>query len=401
VGSDLTPAHYRAMFEAAPVALLVFDADLTMVHANPRYLDAVGLRLDDIAGRYVFDVFPDPPDQHGRSQSEALRQVMRAAVERREPQVLADYPYEIPLPDGGFDRRLWNVTEVPVLGEDGAVELVLHYTEDVTELVRAREAREEAARLAETLNARLAEAGARDHSVASVLQDALLAELPDPSAVRLRAAYRPAAHEVGGDWYDAVELASGATSVMIGDVVGHDIEAAAAMGQLRSMLRVLAWSDPSTPARVLTRLEEAMTDLDVDVLATAVLATVDAADGSGELGVTYANAGHPPPLLVPGDGEVRLLDSPSPDTLLGVGDARPRHDATTVLEPGDQLLLYTDGLVETRGSSIDDGLDRLVDLAGRHRRDPARVERIIADMTGDHHEDDIAVIVVENPEPAR
>ncbi len=420
-GPRITPERLAAVFDATPVALLVFDRDLTMVHANPAYLRAVDMDLEDIAGRNVFDVFVDDPDSPGPSQARALRAVMDNAVALGRTQQLTAYPYDIPNGRGGFDRRLWNVTEVPVMGPDGRVELVVHYTEDVTELVDARAAKimadtisedlqeqvdeaQEALRLRaaelERLNRQLAQALDHDRSIAETLQKALLSDLPVLDHLRLRAAYRPAADQVGGDWYDVIDLPR-STTIVIGDVLGHDTSAAAAMGQLKSMLRVLTWLDGQSPAGVLAELDLALVGLGPSVMASALVARVSREGGSGgPLRLTWSSAGHLPPLLIRPDGVVETLEVAN-DLLLGVDHSVGRTDTTTVLEPGAKVLLYTDGLLERRGEVIDDGLERLLRTVTRCQRDEARrpnlIESVITSMVGDASEDDVAVLLVENP----
>jgi PAS domain S-box-containing protein len=405
-----------AVFDAAPVALLVFDRELVMVHANPAYLAAVGRTLEEIAGQRIFDVFPDDPSNPG--QARALRNVMLGAIEHGHTQRLTEYPYDIPNAGGGFDRRLWNVTEVPIPGPDGRTELVVHYTEDVTEMVDQRAAltladtiadglreqvddaqvalRARAAEL-EVVNRQLAEALDHDRSIAETLQAALLTDLPRIDDLRLQASYRPAVDQVGGDWYDVIGLPD-STTVVIGDVVGHDTRAAAAMGQLKSMLRVLTWLDGGSPADLLGRLDLALRGLGLDIVASALVATVSK-DGEGSLQVTWSSAGHPAPLLIGPDGSVEPLALES-DLLLGVDHQVDRRDTTTVLEPGASVLLFTDGLVERRDQSLDHGTGRLVEAVSRTHDEgvdhPHHTQVVIDRMVGEAAEDDIAVLLVSN-----
>ena len=415
----ISAEHLQDVFDAIPVAVLVFDRDLTMVHANPAYLAAVGMGLHQIAGQKIFDVFPDDPSSTGPSQSSALRTVMMGAIEHGRTQELRAYPYDIPNGLGGFDRRLWNVTEVPIKGPDGRTRLVVHHTEDVTELIDARAAKLLADTISEELqeqvdeqqaalqsralelqrvNRQLADALRHDRSISETLQAALLSELPQIDHLRLRAGYRPAAEQVGGDWYDVVDLPS-ATTIVIGDVVGHDTRAAATMGQLKSMLRVLAWKDDSSPGAVLSRLDVALVGLHLDYVASALVARV-ARSSTGELTMTWSSAGHPPPLLVHPDGAVEVLDS-EPGVMLGIDHRVARADAVATVPPGALVLLYTDGLVESRGTDLDAGIARLVETAARRRRENPGIEgfidSVVNAMVGEAAEDDIAVLLVENP----
>jgi len=198
---------------------------------------------------------------------------------------------------------------------------------------------------------------------AHVLQRSMLPELPAVIDVDLDAEYATATEtdEVGGDWYDAIRLRDGSLALTIGDVTGHDIFAAARMGQLRSMLRGLAWAQDETPAGVLTMLDRAIEGIGLSATATAVLARLDveprARDGARRL--RWSSAGHPPPVVVRADGTVELLPVVS-DLLLGVIPGAHRTDRELWLAPGDAVVLYTDGLVERRGERLDVGLARLV-----------------------------------------
>ena len=177
---------------------------------------------------------------------------------------------------------------------------------------------------------------------------------------------------MGGDWYDAFALPDGTSAVVVGDVAGHDRDSAAIMGQLRSLTRGIAYTSGEPPAAVLTRLDAAMAGLGVTAVATALVARLRSRD-DGSVGVTWASAGHPPPLLLAADGTARMLDR-TDDLLLGLDPATRRTDHTVELAPGDSLVLYTDGLVERRGSSIDERLAALVaDLDGSGPFAPQRL----------------------------
>ncbi|MFC6344856.1 PP2C family protein-serine/threonine phosphatase, partial [Nocardioides hankookensis] len=196
--------------------------------------------------------------------------------------------------------------------------------------------------------------------------------------------------QVGGDWYDVVVSQSGATSLMVGDVVGHDIAAAAVMGQLRTMLRTIAWSLADGPAAQVGLLDQAMRDLDVDAMATLVYARVEGRS------LRWTNAGHPPPLVVSAAGEASFLDAGRPDLMVGVEPTTERTDHSFELTPGTTLLLYTDGLVERRDESIDEGLDRLAASAHRHHELDVEefLDRVLGDLLGDRLRDDVAVLAV-------
>ena len=240
-----------------------------------------------------------------------------------------------------------------------------------------------------------------------ILQSSLLPRLPEPEHLDLAARYRPAAlrDQVGGDWYDAVIMPSGATALMIGDVVGHDMKAAAAMGQLRNMLRALAWALDDAPSSNVARLDRAIDELDVDGMASLVYARIeeDAVDpASGRRVLRWTNAGHPPPLVVEADGSTRWLETPRADLMLGVSPDSNRSDNRTTMEPGSTLLLYTDGLVERRHEDLNVGLDRLAASAASHHALPvsAFLDRILGDLIPREPGDDVAVLAVRFDVPA-
>ncbi len=201
--------------------------------------------------------------------------------------------------------------------------------------------------------------------VARTLQHAMLtAQLPQPDDLHVAARYLPAraGAQVGGDWYDAVVLPGGTTLLVVGDVTGHDVVAAAAMGQLRIALRALAVDREEVPSRLLERLEAVVASLGGEpILASCLVARVEqsAADRSaGRRVLRWSSAGHPPPLLVHRDGRVDVLRTEG-DVLLGVQGPGARTEHRAALPTGSTLLLYTDGLVERRDSDLDAGVERL------------------------------------------
>ncbi|GAB3360546.1 SpoIIE family protein phosphatase [Modestobacter lapidis] len=205
-------------------------------------------------------------------------------------------------------------------------------------------------------------------------------------AVRYLAANRGA--EIGGDFYDVAPLGEGHVAIAVGDVVGHDITAAATMGQLRSVYRALLVESPS-PSAVIDRLQASWPLLGLQRMATALFASLDLP--SGELRV--ASAGHPPPLLIT-DGHAEFLPV-RPTRMLG---APPGEAAewTGVVPPGATLVLFTDGLVESRWSDIDAGLARLLAAATRvPTTDPDELcDRLLGDLAGTHRSDDIALLAL-------
>ncbi|BFV58650.1 SpoIIE family protein phosphatase [Kitasatospora sp. CMC57] len=212
----------------------------------------------------------------------------------------------------------------------------------------------------------------RTRQVALVLQRALLTDPPAVPGARITARYQPGnrAAEVGGDWYDAFLLPEGPVALTIGDVSGHDLTAATTMGQLRAMLRSLAYNrtGTQTPADVLTALDRAAGGLGVGTFATAVHLHLTRT-GPGWR-AAWSNAGHPPPLLLPATGEPRLLTAAEADVPLCVAPDEPRRTHHADIAPGDTLLLYTDGLVEVPGEDLTTGFDRLLAAAYQARELP-------------------------------
>ncbi|MGW4380429.1 SpoIIE family protein phosphatase [Kitasatospora sp. NPDC004531] len=240
----------------------------------------------------------------------------------------------------------------------------------------------------------------RQRRVAETMQRHLLPRLPDVPGVELHAGYLPApdASQVGGDWYDAFTLPGDATGLVIGDVVGHDLEAAARMAQLRNMLRALAWSERDLPS-VLDQLDHAMaraTDLSSATLVLGRL-THDPDDGWQW---EWTNAGHPPPLLITHDGRAEYLKAPH-SVLLGTGVPLTRGRGSVGLPPGCTLLLYTDGLVESRSAGVGPGLDRLRRHAAAlaHHTLEALCERLLDEVRPPDNDDDVALLALRVPAP--
>ncbi|AKZ53939.1 putative magnesium or manganese-dependent protein phosphatase [Streptomyces ambofaciens ATCC 23877] len=199
-----------------------------------------------------------------------------------------------------------------------------------------------------------------NRDIAETLQRALLTELPAPPGLALAARYLPATHglNIGGDWYDAFRQPDGGTIAVVGDVTGHGLRAAVMMSQLRTALRAYA-VDGGSPGRLLTRLHTFLHHLQPDLFATAVIARFHPDDPT----MTWAAAGHPPPVLRTPDGRVQTLDA-KPGAMLGIPLRQEITDHTVPLPPGSTLALYTDGLVERRALGIDPGIARLAEALG-------------------------------------
>jgi len=234
----------------------------------------------------------------------------------------------------------------------------------------------------------------RERATALTLQRSLLPTgLTSPSSVEVRHRYLPGSKmiEVGGDWYESIALPGGRVAMVVGDVAGHGVRAAVTMGRLRTAIRTLARLE-LPPAETLQQLDELMHELGQREphFATCVYAVFDAVSGSCEI----ASAGHLPPLLVAPDGKSEFLDiSPSPPLGIGAGPIQTREFK---IKDGSLLVLYTDGLVETRTSDIDEGLARLratfgPGTASRSMEDLCKAT--LAGVYADHQRDDIAVLM--------
>ncbi len=224
--------------------------------------------------------------------------------------------------------------------------------------------------------------------------------------------YTPAAQaaQIGGDWYDAFMQPGGAAMLVIGDVVGHDLRAAAAMGQIRTIMRALGAQTNRRPAALLRQADQVMQTLQVETLATALVARLEQTPTERRRGLTrlrWSNAGHPPPMVVHTDGRVDLLAGEGYDMLLGVQPDTPRREAEISLHRDAVVLLYTDGLIERRDQLLDDGLHRLqrtlAELAGRDL--DQLCDDLLARLLPDRPHDDVALVAVRRhpqngPRPA-
>lgn len=248
---------------------------------------------------------------------------------------------------------------------------------------------------AESLTLERQVAGA-ERAMSETLQRSLLGEPSAPDGFRVATRYAPAVEtaQVGGDWHDAFTLPGGQLAVVVGDVTGHDQHAAAAMAQMRNLLRGIAYAaaDDPDPSAVLSSLDVALHGLDVGTFASVVLAVLERRDDGGAT-MTWTNAGHPAPFLLDAEG-VRLLRA-EPELLLGVEPTSPRSAHRVDLAPGSTVVLYTDGLVERRGRPLDDGLDRMTrDLAQQHLLAPDALADHLLAAAPPGTDDDTALVCV-------
>jgi serine phosphatase RsbU (regulator of sigma subunit) len=233
-------------------------------------------------------------------------------------------------------------------------------------------------------------------SEAEEFQRLLLPQLPDLRPIEAAALYRPAtAGRIGGDWYDAIRLSDDTCALVIGDVGGHSMQAAAEMAQIRSMLRTLLYERHGSPSAVLTRLDrtlQATTDIPI---ATACLAFLQPADAGWCL--NWSTAGHPAPLLLAPRKPGRYLDA-EPGLPLGVDWHVARPDQHDLLPCGATIVFFTDGLVEDRRRHIDQGLATLARLATQHAGPcPERLCQALAHGCPGDGSDDIAIMALQLP----
>jgi serine/threonine-protein kinase RsbW len=239
-------------------------------------------------------------------------------------------------------------------------------------------------------NARLYE---HERETAHILQQSLLTgEAPDDPRIEIATWYLPGTDdlEVGGDWYDTFPVGDGRIGIVVGDVVGRGINAASTMGQLRSATRALAGAHLG-PARLLEHLDRFVDRLEAGRMATLVYAEICLDTGV----MRYTCAGHPPPILVEQTGNPQLLWEGRSMPLGVRADVKPRIDAEVTLRPGARLLLYTDGLVETRTSVVTDGMALVASKLSQHREaPPAELLRILTDHMLDEHrgDDDVCLL---------
>lgn len=294
----------------------------------------------------------------------------------------------------------------PTATQPGTAGIALQHPEGVLvvwiDLTEQRPFTLEDLTLLSVLAGRLGQGLQRVHQVdqqretALALQHAILgpAVLPNGFAVRYEAATRPL--QVGGDWYDVVDLEDGRIALVVGDCVGHGLAAAAVMGQVRSACRALLFENPS-PAAALAGMDRFAARLPGAQCTTAVCAVLT--PDTGEL--VYSSAGHPPPLLVHGDGTTQVLDD-GHTIALGIRADWSRPEARVTIPAGATLLLYTDGLVERRRSPLDRGISRVAGVAQDARAlgldDLAnQVMSRVAPRGG--YQDDVVLLLYRHPAP--
>ncbi|MFD9407922.1 SpoIIE family protein phosphatase [Streptomyces sp. NPDC059989] len=377
-------------FAQSPCFLAVFDADLRLVRANAGMERTLSRTEAEMRGRRLSDIAPDPV-------SDETERKMRAVLETGEPQYVDDFVH----PTGTSAEHGRTTSLTPLRDEDGRVRAVCLAAHDRT----AAEGGPPQMLVPEAAAAPApSQAGAREHTTTMTLQRSLLPHSLPPQAalVEVASRYLPSGTEagVGGDWFDVIPLSGARVALVVGDVVGHGIRAAATMGRLRTAVRTLADVD-LPPDELLTHLDDLIIHLYAD----------DAdLDGSGEAAggigttclyvvydpvtrhCTVARAGHPPPAVVSPEGSVYLLDVPAGPPL-GLGGL-PFETVDVELPEGSMLALYTDGLLQTRDRDVDEALDSMFAALARPASTLETVcDRVLTAMLTHRPDDDVALLV--------
>jgi serine phosphatase RsbU (regulator of sigma subunit)/FixJ family two-component response regulator len=344
--------QWRTTFDAISDAVAVVDDDLVVQRANRAFAHLFGSDPSALHGRAMVTVSPTLHD--------ALRE--------------GEAHPELELEGRTLQVRRDAIPSEPDLGLSGQFVVTLS---DVTAARRAEQER--------------AAALERERTISSTLQQSLLPErLPRHPRLRLDAWHLAAEKEliVGGDWYDVIEV-DGGVWLVIGDVAGHGVAAAAQAGQLRHSLRVYAHEGFGL-CDAMHRLNELVLGTQLTGMATVCIAALDHDSDTLHL----IRAGHPPPLLVPHDGPPTLVEG-RPGVVLGVPGARCQEHEMALM-PGDRLVLYTDGLVERPRESLDEGFQRLLDsAAGLDGLEQLRGGLVSRMVDIDALRDDVALLLAE------
>ncbi|WP_445284461.1 ATP-binding SpoIIE family protein phosphatase [Streptomyces sp. DSM 118148] len=359
---DELPA--REVLDRVPALVaLVHGPDHRIAYVNDAYTSAFGVRTP------------------GHPAREALQELAELGLLPLLDQVLRSGRPRTLKSRKAVDGRSYTFTCTPVAEDDDRDAGVLVFATDVTDHAEAAE--------------RLRASERRQRETAVTLQRSLLPqELEQPDDLRIAATYQPGGTEaaVGGDWYDVITLGGGRTALVIGDVMGRGVRAAAVMGQLRTAVRAYARLD-LPPHEVLQLLDGLAAEIDANQIATCAYAVHDPNEGR----LVYASAGHLPILVRDENGTVLRADEPTGPPL-GTG-GWVHASGSIALGPGSTAVLYTDGLVERRDEDLDEGIASLERaLSGATGTPQVVCDRLVrsAGVTADH-DDDVAVLVLQHP----
>ncbi|HEY0639133.1 MAG TPA: SpoIIE family protein phosphatase [Pseudonocardiaceae bacterium] len=353
-------------------------------------VDAVAVLLLDATGQWLLPAATSGTESHHGARLPLSAGFAGRIAEEKRPVIIDE------LSDGLAGAAPWtagvhSLLGVPLLA-DGELTGILHvatrtprrFTEDDATVLQ-----QVADRIALVARAQHSHA---ERTAAAILQRSLL-PIPPATVLGLDLATRYVSGgmgSVGGDWYDLFTLPSGQLGIVIGDVTGNGLRAAVVMGRLRSALRAYAL-DYTDPADVLTRLDRKVQHFEPEIMATVIFGCYDPAFHL----LRFSLAGHPPPVLALPGQPATVLDLPA-DPPLGARSRRPRRTTTVEVPPGALVCLYTDGLIERRNRSLDDGLDilRRAVVAGPAETVCATIMREL--VGSDAPADDIAVLVLRS-----
>jgi PAS domain S-box-containing protein len=357
-------AGFRDLADSAPVMIWTTDTRGLVTFVNEGWIRFTGTTLaEELGSSWALGVHPQDVEEMLESWHEALQAREVWEFEYRLMSRTGEYRWVV---DRGVPRY-----------EGGGFVGYVGAAVDIHERILMQQ--------------QLREVYEIEHTIAETLQRSLLPErLPQIEDLQLVPRYLPAGHgaAIGGDWYDALERLDGRVALIVGDVVGHGLRAAATMGQLRNAFRAYGLIE-SSPAEVMARVNRLVTTGD-DAMATVLYLVLDRETGE----VTFSAAGHPPPLLLAPDG-ARFLEG-GRSMPIGAADPAVFREASGVVPPGSTLLLYTDGLVERRGVPLEDSLEGLAEAAGEAEDDLDKLcDRVLGAVLRQREpSDDVALLAV-------
>jgi PAS domain S-box-containing protein len=363
-------ASFRDLADTAPAMMWTTDEDGLVTFVNEGWMRFAGTTLEEeIGASWQLGVHPDDVESMTSTWEDARRERRSWESEYRLRHQSGEYRWVV---DRGVPRY-----------EGG------RFTGYVGTAIDIHDRK--------TMEARLIEVYQREHKIAETLQRSLLPErLPQIEGIELAARYLPGARgaAIGGDWYDVLERPDGRVALVVGDVVGHGLRAAATMGQLRNAFRAYGLVE-SSPSEVVARINRMVMSGVEDVMATVLYLVLDRETGE----LSFSAAGHPPPLVLAPDGPHFLEGGRS--VPIGASDPAVFREASAVLPPGSSLLLYTDGLVERRDEALDRRLDKLAAVAGGAGEGlNALCERVIEAVLGQGEPGDDVALLAVRPLPA-
>jgi PAS domain S-box-containing protein len=362
-------AAFRELADSVPVMIWTTDEQGMVTFVNAGWLAYTGTTFEEELGpTWAFGVHPDD--------SAEVLQAWNSVLERRDP-----WEREYRLRGRGGEYRWISERGVPRY-EDGRFVGYVGSAIDIHER--------------KLMEGRLREVYEREHTIAETLQRSLLPErLPRIEGLDIAARYLPAGRgaAIGGDWYDALERPDGRVALVVGDVVGHGLRAAAIMGQLRNAFRAYGIAEGS-PAEVMARVNRLVMSGGEEAMATALYLVLDRENGE----VTFASAGHPPPLVLTPEGTSFLEGGRS--VPLGAVEPGVFGEAMATLPRDATLLLYTDGLVERRGEPLEGRLDTLAETADSAEGGlEGLCDAVLAGVLGAHRPSDDVALLAVRPRP--